>query len=78
MEARGKFDFSATAEDELSFRKGDILKIIGSQDDWLKAEMHGHEGFIPKNYVDRQIPRYVPLHAPQNLIHDLYFHLVYT
>lgn len=27
MEARGKFDFSATAEDELSFRKGDILKV---------------------------------------------------
>ncbi|MGH0187908.1 UNVERIFIED_CONTAM: hypothetical protein FKN15_027061 [Acipenser sinensis] len=26
MEAVGKFDFNATAEDELSFRKGDILK----------------------------------------------------
>ncbi|MCJ8739710.1 hypothetical protein PDJAM_G00050330 [Pangasius djambal] len=56
MEARGKFDFNATAEDELSFRKGDTLKILSTQDDWLKAEMHGHEGFVPKNYVDRQIP----------------------
>ena len=28
MEARGKYDFSATADDELSFRKGDILKVI--------------------------------------------------
>lgn len=27
MEARGKFDFNGTAEDELSFRKGDILKV---------------------------------------------------
>ncbi|KAF7698486.1 hypothetical protein HF521_004996 [Silurus meridionalis] len=27
MEARGKFEFNATAEDELSFRKGDILKV---------------------------------------------------
>ncbi|XP_062874590.1 GRB2-related adapter protein 2a [Trichomycterus rosablanca] len=56
MEARGKYDFNGTAEDEISFRKGDILKILGSQDEWLKAEMHGHEGFVPKNYVDMQIP----------------------
>jgi hypothetical protein len=27
MEARGKYEFNATAEDELSFRKGDILKV---------------------------------------------------
>lgn len=27
MEARGKYDFNATADDELSFRKGDILKV---------------------------------------------------
>ncbi|RXN02532.1 GRB2-related adapter -like protein [Labeo rohita] len=56
MEARGKYDFNGTAEDELSFRKGDILKILGSQDDWFKAELHGHEGYIPKNYVDMQSP----------------------
>lgn len=56
MEARGLYDFNGTAEDELSFRKGDTLKILGSQDDWYKAEMHGHEGFVPKNYVDRPTP----------------------
>ncbi len=27
MEATGKYDFAATAEDELSFRKGDIIKV---------------------------------------------------
>uniref|UniRef100_A0A673KM88 Osteoclast-stimulating factor 1 n=1 Tax=Sinocyclocheilus rhinocerous TaxID=307959 RepID=A0A673KM88_9TELE len=54
MEARGKYDFNGKEEDELSFRKGDILKILGSQDEWFKAELHGHEGFIPKNYVDMQ------------------------
>ena len=27
MEAIGKHDFSATAEDELSFRRGAILKV---------------------------------------------------
>ncbi|XP_041959512.1 GRB2-related adapter protein 2b isoform X2 [Alosa sapidissima] len=56
MEATGMFDFSATAEDELSFRKGDTLKILGTNDDWFKAEMHGHEGFVPKNYLRIDLP----------------------
>ncbi|XP_015225928.1 PREDICTED: growth factor receptor-bound protein 2-like [Cyprinodon variegatus] len=56
MEARGKYDFSATSDDELSFKKGDILKIINHEDDWCKAEMNGQEGYIPKNYIDLQTP----------------------
>uniref|UniRef100_A0A1A7X3K0 Osteoclast-stimulating factor 1 n=1 Tax=Iconisemion striatum TaxID=60296 RepID=A0A1A7X3K0_9TELE len=56
MESRGKYDFTATADDELSFRKGDILKIICLEEDWCKAEMSGQEGFIPKNYIDLQHP----------------------
>lgn len=58
MEARGKYDFNATADDELSFRKGDILKILSRQEDWYKAEMNGQEGFIPQNYIDLQTPRW--------------------
>lgn len=36
MEARGKYDFNATADDELSFRKGDTLKVsvYGLNDDF--------------------------------------------
>ncbi|XP_031418065.1 GRB2-related adapter protein 2b [Clupea harengus] len=56
MEANGKFDFTATAEDELSFKKGDTLKILGTNDDWFKAEMHGQEGFVPKNYLSIDLP----------------------
>ncbi|XP_030045908.1 GRB2-related adaptor protein 2 [Microcaecilia unicolor] len=56
MEAIARYDFSATAEDELSFRKGDILKILSSQDDWYKAELRSYEGFVPKNYIELQIP----------------------
>ncbi|XP_076121858.1 GRB2-related adapter protein 2-like isoform X1 [Alosa pseudoharengus] len=66
MEARGKYDFNGTAEDELSFRKGDILKILGAQDDWFKAELHGHEGFVPKNYVDRQTPSWFQENASRS------------
>lgn len=54
MECRAKFDFQATAEDELSFRKGDTLKVLSKDDDknWCKAEMGGRNGFVPKNYIE--------------------------
>uniref|UniRef100_A0A673GS75 Osteoclast-stimulating factor 1 n=1 Tax=Sinocyclocheilus rhinocerous TaxID=307959 RepID=A0A673GS75_9TELE len=56
MEATGKYDFTATAEDELSFRKGDIIKILGTNDDWFKAEINGMEGFVPQNYINIHFP----------------------
>ncbi|XP_010890046.1 GRB2-related adapter protein 2a [Esox lucius] len=56
MEARGKFEFKATAEDELSFKKGDVLKILGKEDDWYKAELYGQEGYVPQNYIEMQTP----------------------
>jgi len=54
MEASAKHDFTATAEDELSFRKGDKLKILSMDDDrnWYKAELNGKEGYIPANYIE--------------------------
>lgn len=29
MEAIAKYDFKATADDELSFKRGDVLKVSG-------------------------------------------------
>lgn len=54
MEAVAKHDFNASAQDELSFKRGDILKIINMVDDdcWYKAELNGHEGLIPCNYIE--------------------------
>ncbi|XP_039263194.1 growth factor receptor-bound protein 2-like isoform X1 [Styela clava] len=54
MECIAKFDFQATACDELSFRKNDVLKVLNTEDDrnWCKAEVDGRSGFIPKNYID--------------------------
>lgn len=66
MEARGKYDFTASAEDELSFRKGDILKILSSQEEWYRAEMNGHQGFIPKNYIEMQTPGWFQENASRN------------
>uniref|UniRef100_A0A6I8N7R4 GRB2 related adaptor protein 2 n=1 Tax=Ornithorhynchus anatinus TaxID=9258 RepID=A0A6I8N7R4_ORNAN len=56
MEATAKFDFNASGEDELSFRAGDILKILSSQEEWFKAELKSHEGYVPKNFIDIHIP----------------------
>ena len=49
MEAIAKHDFNATADDELSFRKHSILKVLNKEDDmnWYRAELDGSEG---KNY----------------------------
>ncbi|KAL8575784.1 Growth factor receptor-bound protein 2 [Nucella lapillus] len=53
MEAIAKHDFSATAEDELSFKKGSVLKILSKEDDknWYRAEQDGREGYVPHNYI---------------------------
>ncbi|XP_028267849.1 GRB2-related adapter protein 2a [Parambassis ranga] len=71
MEARGKYDFTATADDELSFRKGDILKILSLQDEWCKAEINGQEGFVPKNYIEMQTPGWFRENASRNAAEDL-------
>ena len=46
MEAVAKHDFNKTAEDELSFRKTQILKVLNKEDDmnWYRAELDGQEG----------------------------------
>uniref|UniRef100_A0A3Q2PLF3 Osteoclast-stimulating factor 1 n=1 Tax=Fundulus heteroclitus TaxID=8078 RepID=A0A3Q2PLF3_FUNHE len=71
MEARGKYDFSATADDELSFKKGDILKVGGCDDDWCKAEMNGQEGYIPKNYIELHTPDWFKEDASRSQAEEL-------
>ena len=46
MEAIAKHDFNATADDELSLRKHQILKVLNKEDDmnWYRAELDGQEG----------------------------------
>ncbi|CAF3909400.1 unnamed protein product, partial [Rotaria sordida] len=54
MQAYGRYDFNATANDELSFQKGAILKVLNVEEDmnWYKAEFRGQEGYIPKTYIE--------------------------
>ncbi|KHJ49062.1 SH3 domain protein [Trichuris suis] len=53
MEAEAEHDFQATASDELSFKKGNILKVLNKDEDpnWYKAELGGKEGYVPSNYI---------------------------
>ncbi|XP_010778725.1 GRB2-related adapter protein-like, partial [Notothenia coriiceps] len=54
MEAVALYTFRATEGDELSFNKGDLLKITNMEDDpnWYTAELQNRKGFVPKNYIN--------------------------
>ncbi|XP_058639021.1 GRB2 related adaptor protein b [Onychostoma macrolepis] len=54
MEAEALYSFRATECDELSFQKGDILKVTNMDDDpnWYTAELFGRRGYVPKNYIN--------------------------
>ena len=50
----GKYDYDSRTDDDLSFRKGDLLYIISTEEgDWWYARSRatGKEGYIPSNYV---------------------------
>uniref|UniRef100_A0A8C5DHR3 GRB2-related adapter protein-like n=1 Tax=Gouania willdenowi TaxID=441366 RepID=A0A8C5DHR3_GOUWI len=53
MEAVALFSFTASGADEISFKKGDVVKVITLYDDscWLTAEIHGKRGYVPENYI---------------------------
>uniref|UniRef100_A0A8C9W0P3 Osteoclast-stimulating factor 1 n=1 Tax=Scleropages formosus TaxID=113540 RepID=A0A8C9W0P3_SCLFO len=50
-------------------RDGYILEdreILGTNDDWYKAEMHGHEGFVPRNYINIRLPSWYQENATRH------------
>ena len=49
----GKYDFDSRRDDDLSFKKGDLLYIISKDGDWwfAQAMATGKEGYIPSNRV---------------------------
>ena len=49
-----RYSYEARTTEDLSFRKGDKLEIIGgTEGDWWQARSvtDGKEGYIPRNYV---------------------------
>ncbi|KAH7732000.1 sex muscle abnormal protein 5 [Aphelenchoides avenae] len=53
MEAIAEHDFQATEQDELSFSRGQTIKVLNKDEDphWFKAEYNGVEGLVPSNYI---------------------------
>ena len=53
MEATALFDFDSTIEDELCFKKGDILTILRANQErnWSKAILYNKVGLVPKTYI---------------------------
>uniref|UniRef100_A0A0F8CFN1 Osteoclast-stimulating factor 1 n=1 Tax=Larimichthys crocea TaxID=215358 RepID=A0A0F8CFN1_LARCR len=56
MEATTKYDYRAKVDEELSFRKGQHLKILQTTGNWYKAELNGVVGFVPQNFIDIHLP----------------------
>ncbi|TKA37775.1 hypothetical protein B0A54_09777 [Friedmanniomyces endolithicus] len=53
-EVRALYDFHATEEGELSFRKGDTIVVTESNyKDWWKGNLHGQTGIFPVNHVEK-------------------------
>ena len=49
-----KYDYDSRTEDDLGFKKGDLLYIINTEDaDWWYAQHKdsGDKGFAPSNYI---------------------------
>ena len=49
------YDYSARTDEDLSFKKGDLLHIMNRDDgEWwfAKSKTTGQEGYIPSNYVE--------------------------
>ena len=49
----GKFDYLSRTNNDLGFKKGDLLYILSTDDKdwWLASNTSGKEGYIPSNHV---------------------------
>lgn len=54
--SRALYDYTASAEEELSMREEDLLDVYEYDGEWLLVKKHddrtGRVGFVPANYVD--------------------------
>ncbi|XP_034388846.1 GRB2-related adapter protein 2b isoform X2 [Cyclopterus lumpus] len=56
MEATAKYDYEATVNEELSFRKEELLMVLQTSGNWYTAELNGREGLVPKNFININLP----------------------
>ena len=55
--ARAIYDYEARASDELSFKRHDVIEVLGRDDEdegWYRGVLNGRTGLFPNNYVQFQ------------------------
>ncbi|GAA5990123.1 hypothetical protein JCM10908_005833 [Rhodotorula pacifica] len=51
--ARAMYDFTGESSDELSFARGELIKVIDAvSEEWWRGELRGRTGIFPTNYVE--------------------------
>jgi len=50
-QALALYDFDAREANELSFKSGDVVTVLSQDGEWWTAELHGHTGTVPSNYM---------------------------
>ncbi|NXD14104.1 DNMBP protein, partial [Nothocercus nigrocapillus] len=56
-QARALMDLSAQLEEELDFREGDVINIVGfPEPGWFEGELRGHRGIFPEGFVELLSP----------------------
>ncbi|NXS57326.1 DNMBP protein, partial [Brachypteracias leptosomus] len=56
-QARALMDLSAQLEEELDFREGDVINIVGvTEPGWFEGELRGRRGIFPEGFVELLTP----------------------
>ena len=52
MFAVGLYDFNGTGDsNELNFKKDDVIELLSTDGDWLRARLEKRIGIVPRNYI---------------------------
>ncbi|GAA5961873.1 hypothetical protein JCM8115_001451 [Rhodotorula mucilaginosa] len=67
--ARAMYDFAGESSDELSFARGELIRVIDAvSDEWWRGELRGRTGIFPTNYVEpASAPSAVTSEAPRSV-----------
>lgn len=50
---RAQFDYDAQGDQEISFKAGDLIKLLYEEDEtWWCGEINGKKGMFPKPFVE--------------------------
>ena len=54
--AEAMFDFPGQEDGDLSFKEGDRIELLSSDNEWLRGKLNGKEGIFPATFVQILVP----------------------